>query len=143
MEIQHDAGPFLTLRSPVGMTAAMLDTVNSSGAPLEADSRRRKPAGDAGAKASLAKVSYTDFAKTRKDLSSRSRRMAEQNKAVDFSRIWWDKMSKKATRRGLSIWRPVAPPGYVPLGDSLWALAKFFSCSWEFSQRRAHIGWTS
>jgi len=37
-------------------------------------------------------------------------------RAVEFVRIWWDKGA--STRRKLSLWRPVAPPGYVSVGDA-------------------------
>jgi hypothetical protein len=36
--------------------------------------------------------------------------------AVEFVRVWWDK--GVATRRRLSLWRPVAPPGFVVVGDA-------------------------
>ncbi|KAL2613699.1 hypothetical protein R1flu_025391 [Riccia fluitans] len=34
-----------------------------------------------------------------------------------FERMWWDKGSK--TRRIVSIWRPIPPPGYAIIGDCL------------------------
>ena len=36
--------------------------------------------------------------------------------AVEFVRIWWDKGAQ--TRRKLSLWRPVAPQGFIPVGDA-------------------------
>lgn len=35
---------------------------------------------------------------------------------MDFRRIWLDKSTKEPTREGISLWRPVPPPGYFAVG---------------------------
>lgn len=37
-------------------------------------------------------------------------------RAVEFQRVWSDRNVKASTRLGMSIWKPLAPPGYVSLG---------------------------
>ena len=38
---------------------------------------------------------------------------------VEFRRIWWDKHVKHPSLEGISFWQPLAPPGYVSLGDAM------------------------
>lgn len=44
----------------------------------------------------------------------------------NFERIWWDKGSE--TRRPVSIWRPIACPGYAILGDCITEGSDIFLC---------------
>ena len=107
-------GPFLTLRSPLGMTPAMLDRE----LPAPAVSR---PAGRAVASPrqppALTRRSYQQFSRTRKELLKTTSSQRLQSRAVDFRRVWWDKGLRNASKEGMSIWRPNPPAGYTPLGE--------------------------
>lgn len=39
-----------------------------------------------------------------------------QVSSVDFRRIWMDRSTRDPTREGISLWRPVPPPGYFAVG---------------------------
>ena len=107
-------GPFLTLRSPLGMTPAMLDReLPAAAVPRPASgaeaSPRQPPA--------LTRRSYQQFSRTRRELLKTTSSQRLQSRAVDFRRVWWDKGLRNASKEGMSIWRPNPPAGYTPLGE--------------------------
>jgi len=101
-------GPYLTLRSPLGITPAMLQKEPQAPKATNATSPSLPP--------QLSSRSYKRFSKTHKDLMKASSKARLQSRAVEFRRVWWDRDVKSSTRLGMSIWRPLAPPGYVALG---------------------------
>lgn len=105
----HHAGPFLNVRSSLGVTPAMLDKEPVSPPPAQKSPVSRP-------RTHLTRKSYQQFSKTRKNLMQASSRVRLQSRAVEFRRIWWDKQAKAASRLGISIWRPSPPSGYMSLG---------------------------
>ena len=59
---------------------------------------------------------YQDFQRSRAQLMRSATRRRAQSTAVDFRRVWWDKDRRSPSQTGMSIWRPLPPPGYVSLG---------------------------
>lgn len=108
------AGPFLTLRSPLGVTPAMLnrDTQLPAAKPVS------KPALTPREKPNLTRRSYQRFAITRKDVLRATSSLRLQSRAVDFRLVWWDKELQNPSREGMSLWRASPPAGYVALGTS-------------------------
>lgn len=60
---------------------------------------------------------YQDFQRSRAKLLRSVTQRRAQSSAVDFRRVWWDKDRRFPSRTGVSIWRPLPPPGYVSLGE--------------------------
>ena len=59
---------------------------------------------------------YEDFQRSRAQLMRSATRRRAQSTAVDFRQVWWDKDRRAPSKTGMSIWRPLPPPGYVILG---------------------------
>ena len=59
---------------------------------------------------------YQEFQRSRAQLMRSATRRRAQSTAVDFRRVWWDKDRRAPSKTGMSIWRPLPPPGYVILG---------------------------
>ena len=98
----------LDLRSPLGMTPAAL--AQPAAVTQGALSPRATPAKAVGFD------SYRSFRKTRHQLLRTQSKRRLQATAVDFRRIWWDKLVRGNSKEGAGIWRPVPPQGYVSLG---------------------------
>lgn len=115
------AGPFLSLRSPLGATPALLDKEASAQRAPSSSSGGSQPAPE------VAQRSYQRYARSRQDLLRASSKLRLQTRAVDFSRVWCDSGMRGASREGMSLWRPNPPPGYVALS----ALSHIFSVCWS------------
>lgn len=105
------SGPFLDLRSPLGIAPAALPAPPAS-AP---------GTGTGGAEAldktlGASRAAYERFADARGALLQRVSRRLLQSEAVDFRRLWTDRGVRGGPPGGLSLWRPVAPAGYAALG---------------------------
>eukprot|EP00884_Botryococcus_braunii_P010315 jgi/Botrbrau1/19285/Bobra.0073s0028.1 len=61
--------------------------------------------------------SYRRFVDQRAHLLQRASHRRLRSSTADFRRVWWDKHARNPSRLGVSIWRPIPPPGYVALGD--------------------------
>ncbi|KAK9908805.1 hypothetical protein WJX75_003140 [Coccomyxa subellipsoidea] len=141
-EAGSPAGPFLDLRSPLGITPAALKlpqpaspVVTPESSPPEKPRRNSTstpiPLGKglvrSGPTTQSAAASlkdrpasyrcYEEFQRNRaKQLKTASQRRL-QSTAVDFRRVWWDKDARYPSKTGLSFWRPIPPQGYISLGD--------------------------
>jgi len=123
------AGPFLDLRSPLGIAPAALPAAPTPppaaaadvpGAP--ADGGRPAAQGQVeGSQAALAAshAAYERFADARAKLLARVSARLLQSEAVDFRRLWTDRGVRGAPPGGLSLWRPVPPAGYAALGAAV------------------------
>ncbi|KAK9834254.1 hypothetical protein WJX81_000411 [Elliptochloris bilobata] len=122
------AGPFVDLRSPLGIAPAALQappaaaSVNATAyrhaAPMQGSSPTGTPK-SSGQSPNASRAAYERFADARGALLQRVSRRLLQNEAVDFRRLWTDRGARGGPPGGLSLWRPVAPAGYAALGDCL------------------------
>ncbi|KAK9819963.1 hypothetical protein WJX72_004515 [[Myrmecia] bisecta] len=118
-------GPFLDLRSPLGVTPAALSAAAKTKAAAPTPAAARLPSisepllspRSQANKDSLDR--YQEYDATRKQLLRSQSARQLRSTTCDFRRMWWDKGMRNASGKGASIWRPVPPPGYVALGDCL------------------------
>ncbi|KAL6781279.1 hypothetical protein ACKKBG_A10495 [Auxenochlorella protothecoides x Auxenochlorella symbiontica] len=117
--------PALDLRTPLGVTSAAL--VAAGAARLAGDELGGAMLASREAAAALpgsvtptsdARGLYGRFLRARRSAAREEVRRALAPPVVDFARVWTDN-GRVTAGRGVSVWRPVAPPGYASLGDCL------------------------
>ncbi len=95
---------------------------SSTGSPSTDPSTSRAAASTASytpAQLPASLLAYKNFVLARAAVLSRVASHGQQTTTVEFERLWWDKRAKHPSLTKVSFWRPVAPPGYVALGDCM------------------------
>ncbi len=95
----------LDLRYPIGPTSYALSLI-----PFMSDAGSRSMSND------LSRKLQMTYVETQRKANAVKARSVNSSKTTEFRRVWTD-MGSLSESRGVSIWRPIAPPGYWILGD--------------------------
>lgn len=108
------------LRNPLGVVPAALQSSS-----VAKDMQNNNPQ-------NLSKQQFIEYCAARQDHKHESSPRTIFPTVVDFKRIWTDH-GLLSGGKGVSAWRPVAPPGYVTLGDcvsKVWQMLLILLGAW-------------
>lgn len=108
-DLKHTEIKGVDLRNPIGVTSALL--LNQG--YIAPDNCRLL---DSMEKISKSRSLYEQFCEAQAQRKAAKSRSTNCPKTIDFRRVWTD-AGALSKSKGVSVWRPVAPPGYVIMGD--------------------------